>query len=172
MRYRSVVLLFVATLLSGCGVREPAEWKSLRNQLLLKDRPSGAITIAQAIATPSEEEVLIVAQIGSGKGDTFDSKFASFLISEAPDDAHRGKPSHDPDGCPFCKQKLANAPTVTVDFSNDRGETIAADASKLFGVSKGDIVVIRGKSEYEESMKLLNIKATGLHVVRELAPSH
>lgn len=167
MRFRSVVFLLVAALLGGCGTQEPSEWKSLRNQFLIKDQPSGAITIAQAIATPSEDEVLIVAQIGSGKGDTFDSKLASFLVSEAPDDAHKGKPGHDPDGCPFCKQKLANAPTVTVAFSNKQGDPIAADASKVFGISKGDIVVIRGKTDYEESMKLLNINATGLYIVPE-----
>ena len=75
-------------------------------------------------------------------------------------------PGHDPDGCPFCKQRMANAPTVTVGFSDDHGQPIPVDARKLFGVTKGDIVVVKGKSSYEESMKILTIKATGLHVVR------
>ena len=162
----SGALFCFVVLLSGCGVQEPAQWKAWRGQFVLKDRPDGAITIAEAIANPTEDEVLIVAQIGGGKGDTFDNEFVSFLVSEAPDEAHQGKPGHDPDGCPFCKQKLANAPTVTVGFSNDQGQTITADARKLFGVSKGDIIVVRGKSSYEKSMKLLTINASGMHVVK------
>jgi len=134
----------------------------------MKAKPEGAITIAEAIALPAdqENEIAIFAQIGDGRGDTFDNKNASFLLSEAPDEAHRGKPGHDPDGCPFCKQKMANAPTVTVGFSDDQGKPILVDARKLFGVAKGDIVVVKGKGSYEESMKLLTINATGLHILR------
>ena len=169
MRYLLGLLVCSVAILSGCGVSEPPQWKSWRDQFVLKAKPDGAITIEQAIALPAdqEQEITILAQIGGGKGDTFDNKNASFLLSEAPDEAHRGKPGHDPDGCPFCKQKMANAPTVTVGFSNDQGQPIPVDARKLFGVNKGDIVVVKGKSSYEESMKILTIKATGLHVVRD-----
>ena len=169
MRYLSGLLVCSIAILSGCGISEPSQWKSWRDQFVLKSKPEGAITIAEAIALPAdqEQEVAIFAQIGGGRGDTFDNKNASFLLSEAPDEAHQGKPGHDPDGCPFCKQKMANAPTVTVGFSNDRGEPIPVDARKLFGLNKGDLVVVRGKSSYEESMKILTINATGLHVVRQ-----
>ena len=166
MRIWSGAIVCLVSLLCGCGEQEPVQWKSWRDQFVLKDRPEGAITIAEAIANPTEDEVSIIAKIGGGKGDTFDNEIASFLVSEAPDKEHQGKPDHDPDGCPFCKQKLANAPTVTVGFSNEQGQVISADARKLFGIGKGDIVVIRGKTSYEESMKLLNITASGIHAVR------
>lgn len=166
MNFRSLVSISLLTLLFGCGVQEPAQWQEWRNQLVLKNKPDGAITIAEAIAKPSEDEMVIVAQIGGGRGDTFDNSIASFLVSEAPDEAHQGKPGHDPDGCPFCKQKLANAPTVTVGFANERGEAIPVDARKLFGVSKGDVVVIKGKGSYEESMRMLTINASGMYVSR------
>jgi len=168
MRYLLRILICSIAILSGCGVSEPPQWKSWRDQFVLKAKPDGAITITEAIALPAdqESEIAIFAQIGDGRGDTFDNKNASFLLSEAPDKAHQGKPGHDPDGCPFCMQKMANAPTVTVGFSDDQGKPILVDARKLFGVTKGDIVVVKGKGSYEESMKLLTINATGLHVVR------
>lgn len=165
MRYPTKSLICFLLLLSGCGVPEPAQWKDWRQQLILKDRPPTALTIDEAIASPDGEEVLVIAQIGEGRGDTFDSKFASFSVSDVPDEAHQGKPGHDPDGCPFCKQKLANAPTVIAGLTAGNGETIPVDARKLFGLSKGDIVIIRGTRQYEESLRILNITASGLHVV-------
>jgi hypothetical protein len=169
MRCLSGILVCWIAILSGCGVAEPPQWKAWRDQFVLKDKPEGAITIAEAIAMSAgnEDEISIVAQIGSGKGDTFDEKNASFLVSEAPDEAHQGKPGHDPDGCPFCKQKLANAPTVTVGFSDSLDKPILVDARRLFGLTKGDIVVVKGRASYEESMKILTINATGLHVVQK-----
>lgn len=158
-------LMCLLLLICGCSVQQPVQWKEWRDQFVLKDKPTGAITIAEAIANPTMEEVVVVAQIGGGRGDLFDNKIASFLVTEAPDEAHQGKPGHDPDGCPFCKQKLANAPTVTVGFSTSQGKAIPVDARKLFGLNKGDIVVIRGTSTYEESMRILNIIASGIHVV-------
>jgi len=166
MRIWTGAIVCLVSLLCGCREQESVQWKSWRDQFVLKDRPEGVITIAEAIANPTEDEVTIIAKIGGGKGDAFDNKIASFLVSEAPDKEHQGQPGHDPDGCPFCKQKLANAPTVTVGFSNEQGQAISADARKLFGIEKGDIVVIRGKTSYEESMKLLNITASGIHAVR------
>jgi hypothetical protein len=167
MRFLSGLLVCSFLILSGCGVAESPEWKSWREEFLLKRKPDNAISIADAIALPidKDQEISIVAQIGGGRGDTFDNKNASFLVSEAPDEAHQGKPGHDPDGCPFCKQKLANAPTVTIGFSNDQGQPIPVDARKLFGVNKGDIVIVKGKGSYEESLKILTIDATGLYVV-------
>lgn len=152
-------------LICGCTVKEPVQWKEWRDEFVLKDKPTGALTIAEAIANPTTEEVVVVAQIGGGRGDCFDNTIASFLVTEAPDEEHQGKPGHDPDGCPFCKQKLANSPTVTVGFSTGQGKAIPVDARKLFGLNKGDVVVIRGTSTYEESMRMLNINASGIHVV-------
>jgi len=166
MNFRSLFSVGILTLACGCGLQEPAQWQEWRNHFVLKNKPEGAITIAEAIAKPSEDEMVIIAQIGGGRGDTFDNTVSSFLVSEAPDEAHLGKPGHDPDGCPFCKQKLANAPTVTVGFANERGEAIPVDARKLFGVNKGDIVVIKGKGTYEKSMRMLTINASVMHVTR------
>ena len=165
MRYQRRILFCWLLLLVGCGTREPVQWKEWRDQFVLTDRPAGALTITEAVASPMDEEIVVIAKIGGGRGDTFDNSTASFLVSEAPDEAHQGKPGHDPDGCPFCKQKLANAPTVTVGFTSKQGTAIPVDARKLFGLNKGDIVIIRGSGSYEESLRMLNINASGIHVV-------
>ncbi len=165
MRYRLLVLFCLLSLFGGCGVQEPAQWQGWRDQFVLKDKPEGSISISEAILKSPNDEMFVIAQVGSGKGDTFDNKVTSFLISEAPDKDHMGKPGHDED-CPFCKLRLANAPTVTVGFESSQGKAIPADARKLFGIKKGDVVVIKGKGAYEESTKMLTINATGLHVVR------
>ena len=161
---RNFLVLILLPFLAGCGVQEPAPWKEWRDQFVLKTYPAGAITIADAITHKADDEMVVIAQVGSGKGDTFDNKVASFLISEAPDKDHMGKPGHD-DDCPFCKLRLANAPTVTVGFETSQGKMIPVDARKLFGIKKGDVVVIKGRGTYEEATKMLNLNATGLHVV-------
>jgi len=165
MRNRILFLFCLLSLFGGCGFQEPTQWKEWRDQFVLKDNPEGTISISEAITHSGGDEILIMAQVGGGKGDTFDNKVASFLVSEAPDKEHLGKPGHDPDGCPFCKQKLANAPTVTVGFETNDGKAIPVDARKLFGIKKGDVVVIKGKGSYEESTKMLTLNATGMHVV-------
>ncbi len=164
MRNHVLILLCLVLLFSGCGVREPSQWQEWRNQFALKDHPEGTISISEAILKPQDEEIFVLAQVGSGKGDTFDNKFATFLISEAPDKDHMGKVGHD-DDCPFCKMRLANAPTVSVGFESPPGKVIPVDARRLFGIKKGDVVVVKGKGTYEESTKMLTLNATGLHIV-------
>jgi hypothetical protein len=163
MRSHLLILSGMLSFAAGCGVQEPTQWKEWRDQFALREKPEDAISISEAIARTGDDDIVVIAQVGSGKGDAFDNKVASFLVSEAPDKEHMGKPGHD-DNCPFCKQKLANAPTVTVGFSNSDGQPIPVDARKLFGIKKGDIVVIKGKGSYEDSAKTLSINATGLQI--------
>lgn len=164
MSFRPFGVVCLFSLALGCGSSESPQLKEWRDKFVLKACPESPMTIAEAITHTPDDEIAIIAQVGSGKGDTFDNQVASFLISEAPDKDHMGKPGHDED-CPFCKLRLANAPTVAVGFETAQGKPIPVDARKLFGIKKGDVVVVLGKGTYEEANKMLSFRASGMHVV-------
>jgi hypothetical protein len=90
----------------------------------------------------SRPKVTLVGRVHAGDLDPWEPGKASFMISELPPDGH-GE-GHDSDNCPFCKRRLAKAPTGVVKFITDDGQTISVDSRALFGLEKGQTVVVTG----------------------------
>lgn len=90
----------------------------------------------------SRPKVTLVGRVHAGELDPWEPGKASFMISELPPDGH-GE-GHDSDNCPFCKRRLAKAPTGVVKFVSDDGQTIPVDSRALFGLEKGQTVVVSG----------------------------
>lgn len=90
----------------------------------------------------SRPKVTLVGRVHAGDLDPWEPGKASFMISELPPDGH-GE-GHDSDNCPFCKRRLAKAPTGVVKFITDDGQTIPVDSRALFGLEKGQTVVVTG----------------------------
>ena len=97
---------------------------------------------ASAPAIAEASDVTLVGRIYAGELEPWEDGKASFMLSELPEDGH-GE-GHDSDNCPFCKRRLAKAPTAIVRFVDAQGETLPIDARKLFGLEKGQTVVVRG----------------------------
>ncbi len=138
-------------------------------ELVLAEEPAGALPLAQARGKLGLEPkpVVIAGRIG-GKGttDPFLEGKASFSLMEIPADDHASKPGHDADNCPFCKKRQANATMAAVQFLGADGKPIPVDARKLFGVEKGQDVVIRGTGVFNPKLgvPIIQVNADGIFV--------
>ena len=136
--------------------------------LLLAEEPAGAVSLAQAKEklTTKPQPIVIAGRIGARGMEPFLEGKASFSLLEIPADDHANKPGHDPDGCPFCKKRQANSPMAAVQFLGADGKPIPVDARKLFGVQKGQDVVIRGTGVFDPKLGIpvIQMTADGIHV--------
>lgn len=114
-----------------------------------------------------EPKPLVVAGRIGGKGiEPFLEGKASFSLLEIPADDHAAKPGHNADDCPFCKKRQANATMAAVQFLGADGKPIPVDARKLFGVEKGQDVVIRGTGVFDAKLgvPIIQVTADGIFV--------
>jgi len=86
--------------------------------------------------------VTLSGRIWAGDLEPWNEGEASFVLAELPADGHGV--GHDADNCPFCKRKAAKMPTLIVKFIDEESKTIPIDARRLFGVAKGQHVVVHG----------------------------
>jgi len=165
MTYRPLLLLLVAgavavaaTASSGLEI-DPA---TIRNRLVLPEEPAGAATPTDARqrldATP--RPIVMAGRIGAKGMEPFLDGKASFVLLEIPADDHAAKPGHDADNCPFCKKRTAGAPMTAVQFLGEDGKVIPIDARKLFGVAKGNDVVVRGTGVFDPKLAIPVIQMT------------
>ena len=165
MTYRPLLLLLVAgavavaaTASSGLEI-DPA---TIRNRLVLPEEPAGAATPTDARqrldATP--RPIVMAGRIGAKGMEPFLDGKASFVLLEIPADDHAAKPGHDADNCPFCKKRTAGAPLTAVQFLGEDGKVIPIDARKLFGVAKGNDVVVRGTGVFDPKLAIPVIQMT------------
>jgi hypothetical protein len=171
LRFAGVsVLLAAAGLMAsfmGCESGQDPERLRLRSQLILAEEPREATSIAEAQQQlDTRSEVVVVGRVGAGDVEPWIAGEASFLISELPTDDHGHGSGHDADNCPFCKRKAAQAPVAMVQFVDERAAVLAADAQELFGLKRGDVVVVRGRGEWDEQVDLFRIVADGLYLRR------
>jgi hypothetical protein len=126
------------------------------------------LTLAQARGKLGREPAAIVVagRIGGKGAEPFLEGKASFSLLEIPADDHADKPGHDADNCPFCKKRQANATMAAVQFLGPDGKPIPVDARKLFGVEKGQDVVIRGKGVFDPKLgvPIIQLNADGIFV--------
>jgi hypothetical protein len=136
--------------------------------LVLAAEPAGAIGLAQARGKLGLEPkpVVIAGRIGGKGTDPFLEGKASFSLMEIPADDHASKPGHDADSCPFCKKRQANATMAAVQFLGADGKPIPVDARKLFGVAKGQDVVIQGTGVFNAKLgvPIIQVNADGIFV--------
>ncbi len=124
--------------------------------------PQTPTDVKESITEPTL--IAVAGRIDAGDNEPFQGGTASFIISQLPDDAHaKDDPDH-ADNCPFCKRKLKNAPKAIVRILDDGGNVMAVDARELLGVSKGDVVVVRGLATYLEPVNTIQIDAEGIFV--------
>ncbi|HBE71675.1 MAG TPA: hypothetical protein DDW52_26325 [Planctomycetaceae bacterium] len=161
--WTAVSLCFVI----GCSSEDP-RLAELQSQYLGQSLPSTATSLAALAAEPEAmNEVTVVGRIHGGDLDAFDSDKASFVLTELPDVGH----SHDdPNDCPFCKQKLANAAMAVVNLVDESGKEIEVPADKLLGLEKNQDVVVTGTSSRVDD--LLVIVASRVTPVADLETAH
>jgi hypothetical protein len=150
------------TAANGLMARGEIDATAVRESLVLAEEPAGAVSLAAARGTLGLEPkpVVVAGRIG-GKGmEPFLEGKASFSLLEIPEDDHAEKPGHNADDCPFCKKRQANATMAAVQFLGPDGKAIPVDARKLFGVDKGQDVVIRGTGVFDAKLGVPIIQVT------------
>lgn len=134
----------------GCNssTEDPATL-AMRDMFLVTSPLENPISMTQAAekleakaADSAPLQVTVVGRISAGDLEPWEAGKASFMLAELPEDGH-GE-GHDADNCPFCKRRAAKALTGIVKFVDDKNETLAIDARKLFGLEKDQHVAIRG----------------------------
>ncbi|MDA0254345.1 MAG: hypothetical protein O3C39_05790 [Planctomycetota bacterium] len=136
---------------------------AVRESLVLPEEPAGAVSLAEARkGLGLEPKPVTVAGRIEGKGiDPFLEGKASFSLLEIPADDHAKNPGHNADDCPFCKKRRANATMAAVQFLGTDGKPIPVDARKLFGVAKGQDVVVTGTGVFDAKLGIPVIQVTG-----------
>ena len=148
---------------------------ALTSKLVMPDEPVDPLTPTAARETLSAkdapkgpQQLVIAGRIGAKGMEPFLENKASFVLQEIPADDHAGKAGHDADNCPFCKKRSANAPMVAVQFVGGDGKPLPIDARKLFGVQKGQEVVVSGKAVFDPKLAIpvIQLTADAIHVRR------
>lgn len=172
MRAGSLVCGLLAVL-AAVVVHADVNVATLQKELVLAEEPAGALSLAAAKAklTTTPQPVVVVGRIGARGGDPFLANKASFSLVEIPADDHAKKAGHNEDDCPFCKKRAANSPLGAVQFLGADGKPIPVDARKLFGVQKGQDVVIRGTGVFDPKLGIpvIQLTADGIHVRKPAA---
>lgn len=146
---------------------------ALRAALVAPDEPVDPLTPTAARETltakdaPKGPQKLVIAgRIGAKGMEPFLENKASFVLQEIPADDHAGKAGHDADNCPFCKKRSANAPMVAVQFVGTDGKALPVDSRKLFGIQKGQEVVVAGTAVFDPKLAIpvIQLTADSIHV--------
>ena len=146
---------------------------AVRAKLLLPQEPVDPLTPTAARETllskdapPGPQKISIAGRIAAKGMEPFLENKASFVLQEIPADDHAGKAGHDADNCPFCKKRSANAPMVAVQFLGADGKVIPVDSRKLFGIQKGQEVVVSGNGVFDPKLAIpvIQLTADAIHV--------
>jgi hypothetical protein len=164
---RMAGMLAVVFMLAA-GLASAAVADDVAAKMLLAEEPAGAVSLTEAKGklTTTPQPIVIAGRIGARGMEPFLENKASFSLVEIPTDDHAAKPGHNADDCPFCKKKNANSPMAAVQFLGADGKVIPIDARKLFGVQKGQDVVIRGTGVFDPKLGIpvVQVTADGIHV--------
>jgi len=130
---------------------------AVRTALVLADEPEAAVSldVARQKLGITPQPIVVVGRIGAKGMDPFLQGKASFSLLEVPADDHAEKPGHNADDCPFCNTMAA------VQFLGPDGKPIPVDARQLFGVEKGQDVVVRGTGVFDPKLGIPVIQLTG-----------
>jgi len=139
-----------------------------RTTLVLAEEPAAAVSLAaarQKLGT-TPQPIVVEGRIGAKGMEPFLQGKASFSLLEIPADDHAEKPGHNADDCPFCKKRQANATMAAVQFLGADGKPIPVDARQLFGVEKGQDVVVRGTAVFDPALGIpvIQLTADGIYL--------
>ena len=159
-------LIAACLLLVGCGQPSTSAGKAPSpegQKYLLAAEPTGAKNVKEVRATAKDDdEIVVVGRIG-GSVDPWVKGLAAFTIGDV---AVKACSELEGDTCQtpwdFCCEDDLPSKVLTVQFQNDKGEVIDADAREMFAVKELATVVVRGKIKSDkDSMKLI---ANGMYV--------
>ena len=165
--------LSAAVVAAGRSASAQTDAAALRSKLVLPQEPLDPLTPTAAKETllsqdaPKGPQAIVIAgRIGAKGMEPFLENKASFVLQEIPADDHAGKAGHDADNCPFCKKRSANAPMVAVQFVGADGKVLPLDARKLFGIQKGQEVVVSGMGVFDPKLAIpiIQLTAGAIHV--------
>ena len=166
---RSGWLAGVIVAVSALVAEAEVDLAAVRSALVLTEPPAGAVSLGDARQSLSTtpQPVVVTGRIGAKGMEPFLQGKASFSLLEIPADDHAEKPGHNADDCPFCKKRQANATMAAVQFLGPDGKPIPADARQLFGVEKGQDVVVRGTGVFDPALgvPVIQVTADGIYVL-------
>ena len=165
----SMVLLAIATSfvgsLAGCGAAD-SRIAAERKRLVLAEEPQGATSIADAA-----QEFDRAARRDAGRADR---RRRSRAVREGAGlfrpvgSAGRRPPArrlgHDAGNCPFCRHRAKETPLALVQMVDEQGEILKTDVPTLLGLAAGQMVVVRGRGQWNDKLELLVVKAGGIHI--------
>ena len=165
---RHLLLACLALLWAAPSLALEIDPAAVRGQLVLPQEPAGALslTAAKQQLTSEPKPIVVAGRIGAKGIEPFLENKASFVLVEIPADDHAKKPGHDADNCPFCKKRSANAPMVAVQFVGTDGKPLPVDSRKLFGIQKGQEVVVSGSAVFYPKLAIpvIQLTADAIHV--------
>ena len=164
-----LVLIACLSFCSGCA-ESSASIDSAASDVdggnfLLVDEPDGVMCVCDVRdALPSDETIAILGRIG-GIDNPWTEGEASFVISDpslislAEDDHECG------DNCPYCAKKKSEQmqSMAFVQFVDEQGHVIRADARKLLGVAADQMIVVQGTASLNRTGHIV-VAATGLYI--------
>ena len=164
----SVVIVSVFAMLVGCSSEQAADGdvQAQRDRYLLSEEPEGAIGVVEV--RESETELKEVVLYGRVK-ERVDGQ-AAFWINDPTADIHHdhGGEGHDAENCAFCKSQKENAvnPTAVVQLVDDANQPISGDSKELLGVEAGQMVVVKGQANLDETLDVLtiNVSRDGVYI--------
>jgi len=163
-KFLKITILLFISMLSGCSKPIDREIVEFRKSFLLQSEPANAVSLTEAKAALVDEgDVVLVGLIGSGSLSPFEKGMATLVLSEAPEDHGDGK-NHVASECPFCRRKADEAPLAQIEFQEENGKTIRVGADTLFDIKQGQVVVVRGRGQYDKDTDTLMIRGTSLFV--------
>lgn len=168
-RIAYIAATVVVGLAVGFACMPESEASKYRQAVLLQQEPAGSVTIEDARKNiESETSIVLTTRIGARELPQWWLKdSASFYVSEATPGSHyNADADHDPNTCPFCRQKWKVEDSMAlVRLVDDSGAAIPTPAPELLQVQEGDIVVIEGTGSLDDSGSLV-IESRGLFVRR------
>lgn len=166
-------ILPLVSLIVGCGSPEQAELTAHRQRLLLPQVPAEVQSVADAkAALVSQPDIVVQGQVEIESVPSSGPAQAIFVLAELQPDRHGEQPGHVADNCPFCKRRAAEAPRVTVQLVDASGKVLPYSVQQLFGLKRGDVVVVRGRGEVVPELDLFTLTATGVHLQKSPDSRH
>lgn len=163
------MLAAIALVVAGCGTDSPSGedgFAAVRDRVLIETMPDDAVSI-ESVQDDAEGQtpLTLLGIIDAGEFDAFEPDRAAFLIRDVIEDELKD-PDHDVSTCPFCKRKAAQAVRAYVVIVDENDDPLKTPVPKLLGLAKGDRVVVRGTGQWNESLEMLMVQASGVHVAR------
>jgi len=158
---------------TGADAKETLSFDQARAAFVMAEPPAASLTIGDAQkllekAAKNRAAVTVVGRIAAREGeDPFLDGKASFVLMDLPDDDHSSKKGHNAEDCPFCKRRRAKAAMAAVQFVDADGDVVPLDARKLFGLTAGAKVVIRGQGYFNPKLPfpIVQLNAESLHTL-------